>query len=198
MFRRRTTTSAARKSDAVAMGTPRALIFPEPPEVALLDQPLEYLLAAHFNQRAICNALRRFVETKQASREDADRVAAFLASDLSLHHLDEDKDLFPALRKRLLPEDELGPVLARLGEDHRRSETMAAEIVALLTAVPATERVAIQKPALDMIQAFVAAEHRHLAMENAIVLTIASVRLPRSGLKAISRGMKERRGIVEP
>ncbi|MGL4240394.1 MAG: hemerythrin domain-containing protein, partial [Beijerinckiaceae bacterium] len=101
----------------------------EPMPFALLDEPLEYLFADHFRQRSVCQLIRRFARTGSARRKDADRVAAFLQDDVAIHHEDEDNDLVPALRRRALPQDALGPVLARLAEDHRRNDGMVADIV---------------------------------------------------------------------
>lgn len=169
--------------------------LPPPPPLALIDQPLDFIQAEHLRHRAHCAMLSQFVLTRQASRADADRMIAFLTADLALHYADEDEDLFPALRRRALPEDDLGAVLARLGEDHRRQLEMAEGIAASLSRNPATETVRLDIAAVEGIQAYVASENRHLAIENAVVLTIAGVRLNRNDLKAMSRAMKARRGV---
>lgn len=169
--------------------------FPDPLPFRLLSEPLEYLLADHFRQRAVCALLRDFAVRRHASRAEADRVVAFLSHDLPLHHADEDEDLFPALRRRALPEDELGAVLARLGEDHRRGEPMVGEIVALLSRTPADDPIRFSNEDRGVLQAYAAAEHRHLAIENAVVMTIARVRLRGADLSRISRKMKLRRGV---
>ena len=93
----------------------------------LLDEPLEYMFADHFRQRVVLATLQHFAEEASASRADADTIATFLTRDLVLHHADEEEDLFPFVRLRALPEDELGTLLARLGEDHHRSKAMVEE-----------------------------------------------------------------------
>lgn len=169
--------------------------LPPPPPLALIDQPLDFIQAEHLRHRACCAMLSQFAQTRQASRADADRMIAFLTADLALHYADEDEDLFPALRRRALPEDDLGAVLARLGEDHRRQLEMAEGIAASLTRNLATDTVKLDTAAIEGIQAYVASENRHLAIENAVVLTIAGVRLNRNDIKSISRAMKARRGV---
>lgn len=166
-----------------------------PPPFALLNEPLAYILAAHLRQRAVCAVLRRFASDHIASRDEADRVTAFLTGDLRLHHEDEDLDLYPILRRRALPADGLGVTLARLGEEHRQGAAMAELIVEALSARPADDPVHIPGATAEAMQAFAASEMRHLALENGVVLTLARIRLTRPDLKAISQGMKARRGV---
>lgn len=167
----------------------------DPPPFALLDEPLSYILAAHLRQRAVCAVLRRFATGRAAGRAEADRMTAFLTADLRLHHEDEDLDLYPALRRRALPADGLGVTLARLVEEHRQGAAMADLIVEALSARPADETVQIDASTAEAMQAYAASEMRHLALENGVVLALARIRLTRPDLRAISRGMKARRGV---
>lgn len=170
----------------------------EPLAVALLDAPLDYIFADHVRHRVICAALQNFAARKSATRADADRVMAFLTQELRLHHEDEDLDLYPALRRRALPADDLGVVLARLGEDHRQGDAMVDAIVRVLGARPAADPVRIDPQAGEMMQVYASREQRHLALENAVVLSIARIRLTRADIRGISRGMKARRGVTLP
>ncbi len=162
---------------------------------SLIDTPLDYIFADHFRQRSVCVALKRFAKTGRVPRSEADMVTAFLDRELPLHHEDEDQDLFPAVRRRALPEDDLGAVLARLSEDHRLSEGMVRAIVSALSATPGADTVKLARSAREVMQAYAASEQRHLAMENGIVMTIARIRLRQADLKAISQAMKQRRGV---
>lgn len=166
-----------------------------PVPLNLLDQPLDFILAEHHRHRIFCSHLRQTAEIRQISRIDADRLVAYFTQDLDLHHADEDEDLFPALRKRAMPEDDLGAVLARLGEDHRRGAAMIDTIVDMLSLHPAADFVRIDTRTAEIMQVYAASEHRHLALENAVVLAIAGVRLHRADLGKISRNMKARRGV---
>jgi len=163
---------------------------------ALLDDPLGYVMAAHLRQRATCTLLRRFAKERVVARGEADMITSYLTSDLRQHHEDEDLDVYPALRRRALPEDSLGITLAQLGEEHRQGAAMADNIVETLSAKPADDLVHIHTAAGEMMQAYAARELRHLALENGVVLALARIRLTRSDLKAISRAMKARRGVV--
>lgn len=170
--------------------------IPSPQALAALDGPLEYIFVDHQRHRVACAALRGFAELRQAERAEADQMIAFLSADMPLHHEDEEADLYPALRRRAAPADELGPVLARLIQDHRNGERMADTVVDALGLRPAEDPVRIDLATVELMQAYAALEDRHLAIENAVVLAIARIRLKRSDLRAVSRGMKARRGIV--
>lgn len=177
-------------------GAPALAPIVEPIPLSLIDAPLDYIFADHFRQRIICAALKRLAETGRARRVEADMVTGYLDRDLALHHEDEDVDLFPALRRRALAEDNLGPVLARLSEDHRQSEVMVSAILDALAARLAQDPVKLDSGARRVMQAYAASEHRHLAMENGIVMAIARIRLKPADLKAISHGMRQRRGAL--
>lgn len=163
---------------------------------SLLDEPLEYIFADHFRQRTICSTLFRFAGDGGASRTEADMVTSFLVHDLPLHNADEEEDLFPAIRRRAMPEDDLGVVLARLSNDNHRCAIMIDGIVKALSAWPATGPVRISPRDGELMQAFATAERRHIAIENGVLLAIARIRLKRSDLREISCSMKARRGVV--
>ncbi len=163
--------------------------------IALLNEPLEYIFADHFRQRVVFATLQHFAEEASASRADADTIKAFLTHDLVLHRADEDDNLFPHVRLRALPEDELGAVLARLNDDHRRGEARVEAIVRALTLRTEKGSVRLSKGLCEMIQSYVTDEGHHLAIENGVLLAIARIRLTPTDLKAISRGMKARRGV---
>jgi hemerythrin-like domain-containing protein len=194
-----------RGAGAVAGGHPNEAQHDSPQEALrealapeLLHEPLDYILADHVRQRAVCTLLRSFVAAKRAKVEDAQLVRSYLSRDIDLHHDDEEKDLFPMLRRRALPEDELGKVLDRLADDHRRSEALIVEIIRHLSQAPVNGDIPLRAPAREALEDYAATEHRHLAIENAVVMTIAAVRLNRSDLKALARNMAARRGLADP
>lgn len=162
----------------------------------LLDEPLEYMIADHFRQRVVLTMLQHFAKEASASRADADTIATFLTNDLVLHHADEEEGLFPFIRLRALPEDELGTLFAHLGEDHHRSKAMVEDITGALMRHPAEKAVHLSTTICGLIQSYVVSENRHVAVENGVLLAIARIRLTLKDLKAISRGMKVRRGVI--
>jgi hemerythrin-like domain-containing protein len=177
--------------------TPTETPIVEAMPYALLEEPLDYIFADHFRQRSVCVALKRFAASGRAPRREADMVIAFLDRDLRWHHEDEDEDLFPAVRRRTVAEDDLGAVLARLTEDHRQSELMVSAIVSALAARPDQDPVRLDQQSREMMQVYAASEHRHLALENGIVLSIARIRLKPADLNGIRAAMKKRRGLAD-
>ena len=162
----------------------------------VLDEPLEYLFADHFRQRVALTMLQHFAEEASASRADADSIATFLTHDLVLHYADEEEDLFPFVRLRALPEDELGALLTHLGEDHHRNKAMVEVITSALMQHPAEKAVHLSANICSLIQAYVVSENQHLTVENGVLLAIARIRLTPKDRKTISQGMKIRRGVI--
>ena len=167
----------------------------EPPPPAMLNAPLNFISAQHLCQRSLCALLRDIARSRRVRRAVADKVLAFLTHDLVQHHQDEEVDLFPALRKRADPEDGLAAILARLSIDHREFDCLVAEIVAALSAKPVRDWIAIPPQAAEPLLAYASLERRHLSVENGIVLVIARKCLPPADLRALSRSMKQRRGM---
>ncbi len=168
----------------------------EPLPVSLLDQPLDFIFAEHFRQRCVIAALRRFIVDGSATRAEADQVVAHCERDVVLHHQDEEADLFPAVRRRAVPSDNLGAILATLTEDHRLAGAMIETIVEALSARIADDPVKIKRGDREVMMAYARCEQRHLAIENGIVLVIARKRLTEGDQSAMSRSMKARRGVV--
>ncbi len=161
--------------------------------ISLLDEPLDYIFADHFRQRCLCAVLQSFARTRRAPRAGADMVVAFLARETALHHLDEDADLFPALRDRAKPEDGLSPILARLSEDHRQAAPLITEMIAALSTQLTHGAIKIRAAAAEAMSIYAACEQRHLSVENGIVLVLARKRLKLADLAAMRAAMKARR-----
>lgn len=167
-----------------------------PPPPVLLDRALDHIAAEHMRQRNLCAHLRRIAEERQATRGEADAIVAFFKSDLALQHADVTEDLYPAVRRRAVPEDDLAPILDQLTGDHRDIAVRAARIVAALgrhrtgTSVPVSRQCAVA------MFAYAKAMHRLLSAENGIVLVIARKRLTPGDLAAMSQSMKVRRGVA--
>lgn len=184
-------------ADTVSGAEPRPTISNlEAPGIDLLDAPLDFIFAEHFRQRCLCGHLRRIAAARRATRKEATVILAFLTRDLVLHHTDEDEDLFPAVRRRALPEDSLEPILARLTADHAKALDWVDIIRVALSRHFDGDHIAVNHHSADAMLAYATSEHRHLSIENGIVLVIARRRLTPSDLAELSRSMKARRGVV--
>lgn len=161
------------------------------------DDPLEFIARDHFRQRQVCADMRRIGGQGFVTFPEAQAIAIFLEGVMPLHHQDEELDLFPRLRKRIEGSSETGieEVIDRLNADHRHSEEEAAKILGVMKSVERTQRLPIDAALAQTMTDYAASEHRHLAVENAIVLTIARRALTRRDRAAMSRSMKRRRGI---
>ncbi len=161
---------------------------------ALLDDPLGFIDAHHARQRYVCRLLRHLATERRIERGVARDVAVVLTHDLALHHRDEDDDLFPLLRKRALPEDDLTPMLVQLAEEHVALSAAAGFVAAALSVPGAQPYVQVGRRSAGIAGELVTMGERHLAIENAIVMVIARKRLRAVDLKFMSRSMKARRG----
>ena len=169
--------------------------LPPPLPATLLERPLDYLLAEHHRHRSYLAGLRYAATLAEIPRDQAARLHRFLASELPLHWADEEQDLFPVLRRLALPEDGLAEVLARLSEDHAMSEALVRTIDHGLSALLDADRdpLPLERRLCGLMLTYTASETRHLAVENAVVLAIAGVRLRKAELHGLSAAMKARR-----
>lgn len=151
--------------------------------------PLAIILADHDAQRQMCERLRAIAHAGFLGAEDARALHKHLKEHLPRHHRDEDEALFPLLRERALPEDGLDEVLARLHRDHVYSSRAADEFMPIFAPLSSDQTRAIDLETSAKILRFVGRELRHLAIENAVVLVIAQVRLSKADLAQIARRM---------
>ncbi|MEZ5817111.1 MAG: hemerythrin domain-containing protein [Hyphomicrobiaceae bacterium] len=171
------------------------LVGLEPPPDTLLDSPLDYILADHFRQRCLCARLRGMAEDGTSTSDVAKPIVSYLKKDLPRHHEDEDRDIYPVLLRRARSEDEIEGILERLALDHRQTEDQAGAIIEALTAPHDADLIVLDPNTTNLMRAFAATEHRHLAIENGIVLVIARRRLRPQDISKISSTMKSRRGL---
>jgi len=171
----------------------------ERPPVDLLRTPLDYIFADHFRQRSLCRILGELAGAAAFDRAMARAALDFLRTDFSLHVLDEEKDLFPLLRKRRQRQDRIGDILARLGSEHSADALDAEQIVAALAgAIDDAAPRPLDEAARALMVRLAANERRHLTAENAIVLPLARARLTIGDLETLGRHMAARRGVRYP
>lgn len=163
----------------------------------LLREPLEWFFAEHYRHRQLCRMIEEVAASPVFNAAQVSQIIDFIRYDLVLHVIDEEEDLFPLLRRRALPEDDIENVLGRLSAEHRADVTQSQAVRDRLEASLASHR----SPSLDpeaksALLSFARHELRHLALENAVVLPIARLRLTAADLKALSRRLAARRGQV--
>lgn len=174
---------------------------PNPAQVAetpedLLTDPIAWFFAEHQRHRQVCDLMQRAAMASTFEEEVIGWLLDFIVHELALHVLDEEEDLFPLMRRRAQPEDGLETILGRLSLEHAKDLTRAAAVrhhleTCLRQGVP-IGRNNVRRRALE---AFAIHERGHLALENAVVLPIARLRLTERDLVDLSNRLAKRRGI---
>lgn len=158
------------------------------PRPALATQPLEWFLAEHFRHRQFCGVMAELAAARIFDPEPIRAVVSFLRHELGRHLADEESELFPLLRARAMPEDEIGEVLDRLGAEHKADLAHAHALRAHLERRLEDRMPTGCDPATALsLDAFASQELRHLALENAVVLPLARLRFEQTDLKALGR-----------
>ncbi len=161
----------------------------------LLRQPLDYLTADHHRHRVLCRLADALAATPGADPDRARAVGTFIGRDMAIHVIDEEQDLFPLLRRRATPEDAIDAVLGRLAAEHRSGGVLAARLAQALDEAALTGRPIDRATRLDLAE-FARSEREHLALENAVVMPLARLRLTAGDLRALSLRMAARRGLL--
>jgi hemerythrin-like domain-containing protein len=169
------------------------------PQAPGFDEPLEMLSACHGRIEDKLATLERLVPHLAEKGNDSDARAAaravmrYFDTAGRLHHEDEDKDLFPLLRRRAAEQGrgEIAGVIDELGREH---ETMLAQWQRLSASLTA---VAAGRGGLDSEQAaqFARLYRRHMAKETSAVLAFAAQVLSEAERRALGESMAARRGV---
>jgi hypothetical protein len=166
-----------------------------PPRLRADECPIEALYEEHFSQRQLCADMDLLASMTLPLPELARRVLVNLCRDLPAHFMDEEAALFPRLRARAVPDDNLDSTLARLAREHDLAEQAYSLLVPSLAcmadgALPAPED-------RDALRRLAASERRHLIVENAIILPLARLRLTEQDKRDMMADMCARR-LEEP
>jgi hemerythrin-like domain-containing protein len=156
--------------------------------------PLDFILAEHLNHRRMCRALERLAGAPEFDAARITSLLDFIRFDLTLHVIDEEEDVFPLLRRRCLPEDQVDDVLDRLALEHAEDQALSLRARDMLHAC-----LIVRKPpqsiegGADALLAFARHELRHLTLENAVVVPLARRRLSEEDLQGLSERLLARR-----
>ncbi len=159
-----------------------------------VDEPLEFLRAAAYKQRQVCQTLEA-VTKGDADKNDIIDASQFLAVELVLHLLDEAEDVAPLLRERCKPEDNIGLVLEDFEKEQELVRALGLKVsralMAQMARSPKTKPTkSLRTQATELLTAL-----RHLsAIENGIILPMARARFDTADLDRLSLGMAVRRG----
>ena len=176
----------------------RAAALVEAIDPALLRDPIDFLLADHYRLSAVLNLIDKLARDRTSSevrRRIANAVLAFFCVDLAQHVEDEERDLFPLLRKRLARSATLPGVLEQVQAEHEADDRALRLLTAMLSKLAARPGTTPSNGFRVAAAGFVQALRCHLAWENAVVMPLLRTHLKRSDLRALTRHMAARRGI---
>lgn len=162
---------------------------------ALLKQPLDYILADHHRQRLLCVLCDRIADDGCSDRKTVSEIIDYITNDMAVHVIDEEQDLFPLLRRRADPEDDIEEVLDKLSGEHAHDEALAEMIVSELGRALKASPQDLPAKLVEALKQFSHNQKRHLALENAMILPLAKVRLTKKDLEELSARMAARRGV---
>lgn len=162
----------------------------------LLSAPLDWFFFEHLRHRQLCRLIDEVAQSAEFEARSVARVVRFLRFERPLHILDEEEDLFPLLRRRSLPEDELEGILDLLSADHRADADRAGEARAILEQALAEGSLPDGEGTPQVLLGFASHERQHLALENAVVLPIARLRLTPEDLDGLAGRLAARRGLT--
>jgi len=163
-----------------------------PTDLSLLSSPLDFIQEEHLREREICAALCRIATSTVPPTDEVTGVIGFLRDELPLHLQDEEEDLFPLLKRRCEPEDEISKIISRLVEDHDHAQVDSPAVNIILESVLAGTK-ALSEHDRASLRRFATHARRHLILENAIILPFAKLRLTESDLQTLTLRMSHRR-----
>lgn len=172
--------------------------FLAPPPQGLPVDPLAFLRAEHHRQRQVCRLIDVLAAARRPGRRMARAAHAYLAGPLEAHMRDEEEELFPLLRRRCPPEDEVDRLLEQLHRDHRANAELGAGIDDVLAALAIGQRCGDREAFTAAARCFTAALATHLAFENGILLPLARRRLGRGDQRRLGHRLALRRRQTAP
>ena len=165
-----------------------------PTDPALLVRPLDFIAADHLRERQICADLDRLAASDRLERDLAQAALRFLNEELAIHMRDEAEDLFPLMRRRCPPEEEIDHVIKRIETDQHKARAMLPQVRPVLACCLDDARVP-NAAEVDLLRRFAHHTRRHLIAENAILLPLARAHLTRKDLESLRLRMLARRSL---
>ncbi len=159
------------------------------------SNPLDIMAEEHRLQERLCDALERLADSLP-DRVDRLLVATLLPAlkiDLSVHVEDEEYGLFPLLRERSEPGDNVSEILGQLNQEHLTDQGYAEEIVAQLELLQQGQDLRNANTFGYMLRGFFEGQRRHRGWEDAVVLPLARQRLDADDLTTLATVMVSNR-----
>ncbi|CAD5366346.1 Cation-binding protein [Rubrivivax sp. A210] len=172
-------------------------VKPMPSPVAAALAPLQMLSAGHHRADCLCTALRWLVAHLPGHGADAEACEAARAlvkhfdEASTLHHADEELDLFPALVESMSGSDAacLRELVEALTREHREMEAMWRRLRPALQAVAEGEARPLAPAEVEPLLVLYA---RHIAREESELLPLAARLIDDQALERMDRTMRAR------
>ncbi|MCU0831032.1 MAG: hemerythrin domain-containing protein [Rhizobiaceae bacterium] len=159
--------------------------------MASIPDPLGFMARAHQDQLRICELLEEIADSlpSRVDRLKCFYAAGKLRTTMRIHHLDEERGLFPALRRHAQINRSLASSLERLESEHIEDDSLSQDIIDALERLASGEAVSSVDGLSFMLRAFFDSHRRHIAFEDEMVLPAARQHLDRAELEDIEAVM---------
>jgi hemerythrin-like domain-containing protein len=159
--------------------------MPEP--LPGFDDPIGLLRACHDKMLAHCALLEQLLDTPDAST--AQQVVRYFSTSATLHHRDEEEDLFPLINRQSM---KIAELVHQLRKQHEQLDQLWTAMAPVLRSLP--------KDGFDAqfrarASEFCALSREHIQRENREFLPLAASSLSRQQLGVIGEKMAARRGV---
>ena len=162
------------------------------------NDPIGLLLACHQRILSHCDILERLVShvaengVDEDARKAALQVYRYFSTAGLLHHMDEEKDVFPLLIRQSI---KMAEIIHRLKKDHQEMHVSWSGLAPLLSK-PVSIVEAEQFP--EMVEKFCQLYRNHVKLEEREFFSKAVHILSTDQLKTIGKNMKDRRKPAVP
>lgn len=159
-----------------------------------LGNPLDFIAMDIQRQGDLCKIMDQLAHAASPCARDIEYLYSFLNEEFDTYIADEEQDLFPLIRRRCKPQDEIEATLDQLKTEQQRAKGYAQMVAAAVKRkVLATAPFTMQER--SNLTDFAAQIRQFLNVENAIILPMARRRLTADDLRTLCLRMLQRRGL---
>ena len=154
--------------------------------------PLEQIEAEHNLQLQVLAKLERIIKAADSRElpQFAPKLLDFFANDFARHIEHEEKGLFPILKKRCRPVDDLEMIVNQLSYEHELDRDLVDFLCGDLEKIARGRHSSTPARFSINAQAFIETQRRHIGWENRIVLPLARKRLTEEDIKVLKKLME--------
>jgi len=140
--------------------------------------PLDLIIYEHDLQARLCDLLEQIADCLPDNVSPPAAQAAVSAIDgLFRHHKHEEECLFPLIKKRAKPQDNIAQILSHLEKEHAADESLVSEMQESLENLAAGNKSENPNMLGYMLRGFFENYRRHLSWENTVLLPLVRERL---------------------